>query len=141
MLRPTPEPAGYCTPDVAGEGQDRARCPNPARSRSEATANPGCSDLGALPRARPPFACRVVAAAAPLAAAPRDASMTDSTSSGDSCSKPSRTSGSTPRKSWTCDTPFEQAFWQVVRWRRGRCFWWAHFDTRAEGLEAAGLSE
>jgi ketosteroid isomerase-like protein len=39
------------------------------------------------------------------------------------------------------DTPIEQVFWQVVRWRRGRCFWWAHFDTRAEALEAAGLSE
>ena len=39
------------------------------------------------------------------------------------------------------DTPIEQVFWQVVRWRRGRCFWWAHFDTRAEALEAVGLSE
>ena len=39
------------------------------------------------------------------------------------------------------DTPTEEAFWQVVRWRRGRCFWWAHFDTRAEAVEAAGLSE
>ena len=39
------------------------------------------------------------------------------------------------------DTPIEQVFWQVVRWRRGRCFWWAHCGTRAEALEAAGLSE
>ena len=39
------------------------------------------------------------------------------------------------------DTPIEQEFWQVARWRRGRCFWWAHFDTRAEALEAVGLSE
>jgi len=39
------------------------------------------------------------------------------------------------------DTPIGQVFWQVVRWRRGRCFWWAHFDTRAEALEAVGLSE
>ena len=39
------------------------------------------------------------------------------------------------------DTPMEQEFWQVARWRRGRCFWWAHFDTRAEALEAMGLSE
>ena len=39
------------------------------------------------------------------------------------------------------DTPIEQVFWQVVRWRRGRCFWWAHFDTRAEALEAVGLSD
>ena len=39
------------------------------------------------------------------------------------------------------DTPIEQVFWQVVRWRRGRCFWWAHFDTRAQALEAVGLPE
>lgn len=39
------------------------------------------------------------------------------------------------------DTPIEQVFWQVARWRRGRCFWWAHFDTRADALEAVGLSE
>ena len=38
------------------------------------------------------------------------------------------------------DTPIEQVFWQVVRWRRGRCFWWAHFDTRADALEAVGLA-
>ena len=39
------------------------------------------------------------------------------------------------------DTPIEQVVWQVARWRRGRIFWWAHFDTRAEALEAVGLSE
>jgi len=39
------------------------------------------------------------------------------------------------------ETPIDQPFWQVVRWRRGRCFWWAHFGTRAEALEAAGLRE
>ena len=39
------------------------------------------------------------------------------------------------------DTPIEQEVWQVARWRRGRCLWWAHFDTRAEALEGVGLSE
>jgi len=39
------------------------------------------------------------------------------------------------------DTPIEQVFWQVVRWRRGRCFWWAHLGTRAEALKAVGLSD
>jgi hypothetical protein len=39
------------------------------------------------------------------------------------------------------DTPIEQVVWQVARWRRGRIFWWAHFDTRADALEAVGLSE
>src|SRR5215212_9648782 len=39
------------------------------------------------------------------------------------------------------DTPIEQVVWQVARWRRGRCFWVAHFDTRADALEAVGLSE
>jgi hypothetical protein len=34
-----------------------------------------------------------------------------------------------------------EAVWQVARWRRGRIFWWAHFDTRAEAFEAAGLSD
>ena len=38
-------------------------------------------------------------------------------------------------------TPVELVFWQVARWRRGRMFWWAHLDTRAEALEAVGLSE
>ena len=39
------------------------------------------------------------------------------------------------------DTPVEQVVWQVARWRRGMIFWWAHFETRAEAIEAAGLSE
>lgn len=34
------------------------------------------------------------------------------------------------------DTPIEQVVWQVMRWRRGRCFWWAHFDRRADAFEA-----
>jgi ketosteroid isomerase-like protein len=39
------------------------------------------------------------------------------------------------------DAPSDQTIWQVVRWRRGKCVWWATFDTRAEALEAVGLSE
>ena len=37
--------------------------------------------------------------------------------------------------------PTDQAFWLVIRWRRGKCIWWRTFDTRADALEAAGLSE
>ena len=37
--------------------------------------------------------------------------------------------------------PTDQAFWLVNRWRRGKCIWWRTFDTRADALEAAGLSE
>jgi ketosteroid isomerase-like protein len=37
--------------------------------------------------------------------------------------------------------PTDQAYWNVVRWRRGKCIWWRSFDTRAEALEAVGLSE
>ena len=37
--------------------------------------------------------------------------------------------------------PFDQTVWQVVRWRRGKYVWWRSFDTRAEALEAVGLSE
>ena len=39
------------------------------------------------------------------------------------------------------DIPLDQTVWQVVRWRRGKCVWWRSFDTRAEALEAVGLSE
>src|SRR5437870_1486706 len=70
---PTPEAARYCAGDVAGERGEAARCPNPAPTRNEPTPDPGWSDLGALPCACPPSACRVGAAAAPLADAPRDA--------------------------------------------------------------------
>ena len=39
------------------------------------------------------------------------------------------------------DIPWDETFWQVARWRRGKCVWWRGFDTRAEALEAVGLSE
>jgi ketosteroid isomerase-like protein len=39
------------------------------------------------------------------------------------------------------DIPWEWTVWQVGRWRRGKCVWWASFDTQAEALEAVGLSE
>jgi ketosteroid isomerase-like protein len=39
------------------------------------------------------------------------------------------------------DTPTEATIWQVSRWRHGKCVWWRTFDTHAEALEAAGLSE
>jgi ketosteroid isomerase-like protein len=38
-------------------------------------------------------------------------------------------------------TPFDETVWQVARWRRGKVIWWQTFDSRAEALEAAGLSE
>ena len=39
------------------------------------------------------------------------------------------------------DVPLDETIWQVARWRRGKCVWWRSFDTRAEALEAVGLSE
>jgi ketosteroid isomerase-like protein len=39
------------------------------------------------------------------------------------------------------DVPLEWTVWQVLRWRGGKGVWWGHFDTRAEALEAVGLSE
>ena len=39
------------------------------------------------------------------------------------------------------DIPWDETFWQVARWPRGKCVWWRGFDTRAEALEAAGLSK
>ena len=39
------------------------------------------------------------------------------------------------------DAPIDTSIWQVGRWRRGKCVWWRIFDTRAEALEAVGLSE
>jgi ketosteroid isomerase-like protein len=39
------------------------------------------------------------------------------------------------------DNPLDETVWQVVRWRRGKCAWWRNFHTRAEALEAVGLSE
>jgi hypothetical protein len=39
------------------------------------------------------------------------------------------------------DAPVEQMQWHVARWRDKKTFWWKVYDTRAEALEAAGLSE
>ena len=39
------------------------------------------------------------------------------------------------------DVPLDESVWQATRWRHGKCVWWRTFDTRAEALEAAGLSE
>ena len=36
---------------------------------------------------------------------------------------------------------FERTMWQVVKWRDGKCVGWRAFDSEAEALEAAGLSE
>jgi ketosteroid isomerase-like protein len=38
-------------------------------------------------------------------------------------------------------TPVVDPFWQVLRWREGKCVWAANLSTEAEALEAAGLSE
>ena len=37
--------------------------------------------------------------------------------------------------------PTNQANGHVVRWWRGKCVWWRAFGSRAEALEAVGLSE
>jgi ketosteroid isomerase-like protein len=37
--------------------------------------------------------------------------------------------------------PSEWTVCSAARWRRGKCVWWGNFDTRAEALEAVGLSE
>jgi ketosteroid isomerase-like protein len=39
------------------------------------------------------------------------------------------------------DTPFEQTSWHVAEWRDEKCIRWRVYGTRAEALEAAGLSE
>jgi ketosteroid isomerase-like protein len=39
------------------------------------------------------------------------------------------------------DTPTDEMTWNMCRWRRGKCVWFCICDTRAEALEAAGLSE
>jgi hypothetical protein len=41
------------------------------------------------------------------------------------------------------DTPIIEGtvVWQVARFRRGKVIWWASFGTRAEALDAVGLSE
>jgi ketosteroid isomerase-like protein len=37
--------------------------------------------------------------------------------------------------------PIEREMWLAIEWRDGREVWWASFESRAEALEAAGLSE
>jgi ketosteroid isomerase-like protein len=39
------------------------------------------------------------------------------------------------------DTPLDETITFVGRWGHGKCLWWRTFDTRAEALEAMGLSE
>jgi ketosteroid isomerase-like protein len=39
------------------------------------------------------------------------------------------------------DTPLDEKVCHVARWRHGKCVWWRSFNTRAEALEAVGLSE
>jgi ketosteroid isomerase-like protein len=39
------------------------------------------------------------------------------------------------------ETPLDQRMWQVGRWRRGKCVSRETFETKAEALKAAGLSE
>jgi ketosteroid isomerase-like protein len=39
------------------------------------------------------------------------------------------------------DTPFDATFWQIARWRSGKCFWRATFNTRAEALASVGVSD
>jgi hypothetical protein len=39
------------------------------------------------------------------------------------------------------DIPLDETSWHVNRWRRGKCVWWRSFETRAEALEAVGLSD
>ena len=39
------------------------------------------------------------------------------------------------------ELPVEDNIFQVTRWRDGKCVWWQVFRTKAEALEAAGLSE
>ena len=38
-------------------------------------------------------------------------------------------------------TPFEESVWQAAQWRNGRVVWWQNFQSEAEALEAARLSE
>ena len=39
------------------------------------------------------------------------------------------------------DTPFEQSSWHVAEWRDEKCIRWRVYGTRAEALEAVGLSD
>jgi ketosteroid isomerase-like protein len=33
--------------------------------------------------------------------------------------------------------PLDETFWQLVRWRDGKCVWWCNYMTEAEAIEAA----
>jgi ketosteroid isomerase-like protein len=37
--------------------------------------------------------------------------------------------------------PIERQMWLAIEWRDGLEVWWASFESKAEALEAAGLSE
>jgi ketosteroid isomerase-like protein len=37
--------------------------------------------------------------------------------------------------------PYEETIWSVARWRGEQAVWWSVFPTKAEALDAAGLSE
>ena len=39
------------------------------------------------------------------------------------------------------DVPVEWTVWAIGRWKGSKCVWWGNFRTRAEALEAVGLSE
>jgi ketosteroid isomerase-like protein len=39
------------------------------------------------------------------------------------------------------DASFEQTYWEIWKWRHGKCIRWHTFRTEAEALEAAGLQE
>src|SRR4029079_12650593 len=38
------------------------------------------------------------------------------------------------------DIPWHWSVCAVGRWRRGKCVWWGNYETRAEALEAVGVS-
>jgi ketosteroid isomerase-like protein len=39
------------------------------------------------------------------------------------------------------EIPLEWTVWQAARWRGGKVYWWASFNTRAEALEAINQCE
>jgi ketosteroid isomerase-like protein len=36
------------------------------------------------------------------------------------------------------DTPLVDPFWQLIRWRHGKCVWWRNYSTEAEALQDLG---
>jgi ketosteroid isomerase-like protein len=36
-------------------------------------------------------------------------------------------------------TPVVETWWQLIRWRDGRCIWWRNFATEGAALETIGL--